>query len=895
MAGPTIAPLTLAPPTLAPMIAATVAPIGASTNAGYSYLDICSNLELKRQAAEGTLSRDQFDGTAIQSNLHETLQQHLHDIMPAVLGLVCVALVILAFQQFDRRWKKRNERAYKVSATTTDAMEYAKRLVQLFMPSWKLEKYQFRGMRRSQRKVAIGFNELSLTLNNNGKQVLKGVTGSFEAGRMCAIMGPSGAGKTTFANVLCGKATYGIMGGTVEINGIPASIRNIKSVTGFVPQDDIVHESLTVREQIFFSARLRNKVDTSAKRIGGITEDVLNVMQIHEIQNSIVGGVVKRGISGGQRKRVNIGLELASNPTVLFLDEPTSGLDSSSSLAVVASLKKMCELGMTSIMVIHQPRFSLFTLFDDVLLLGKGGQTVYLGPSTGAKPYFESLGFTMPSDENPADWFMDILSGELRKNQGQPDGFKPSQLFQWWIDKKDDTMVVSSRLSRAGTMASVDHTLCLKSALQDEWHLMDMSGDGRLQHGELKTLLGRCCQSEPSDEVLEEMMMRMAGDADAGVTKDQFVEYLTSLRGLVASDQYTEVMAAEEQRMHQIVTQVDHLLQADRARSIMSRVRARTRIFSDVDRVDSSDESSSENELSSASETDEALDVESGRKELKALNRRTPGFPWQCAILTRRQIVAWWRQGSERCLFLAALSAGAIVLGCMDAFVTRTPSWQVMSILNVHTALSLLLAIFTLGLFGSDRTVFWRESATGLSVGAHFISRVLVNVVDILIFSFVFCAIFYCIVTPEMAFNLFYFPYVLVAFVSSGWGYFVSTVVPPEHGSFIVSLIVFVSCGLLGSPANLPQFLASGPLMYAVNMTSITRWSVQLSFMLNVYEDKPIPEGETHTPLYCLGMGTYGSSQTWLSDAVWALSIQGCVLHVVALLGLKFMHRDKQV
>merc|ERR1719392_441714 len=114
-------------------------------------------------------------------------------------------------------------------------------------------------------------------------------------------------------------------------------------------------------------------------------------MQVDHIQDSIVGSVEQRGISGGQRKRVNIGLELAAQPSVLFLDEPTSGLDATSSLTVVLSLKKMCQLGMSSIMVIHQPRYSLFTLFDDVLLLGKGGQAVYLGTSLGAKPNVESL------------------------------------------------------------------------------------------------------------------------------------------------------------------------------------------------------------------------------------------------------------------------------------------------------------------------------------------------------------------------------------------------------------------------------------------------------------------------------------------------------------------------
>merc|ERR1719450_1712829 len=160
-------------------------------------------------------------------------------------------------------------------------------------------------------------------------------------------------------NVLCGKATYGKMAGSIRVNGKQANISKLKSVIGFVPQDDIVHEDLTVREQIQFSAKLRNTPNISEKRVAAITDDVLNVMQVGHIQNTLVGGVEARGISGGQRKRVNIGLELASQPTVLFLDEPTSGLDSTSSLSVALSLKKMCQLGMTSIMVIHQPGYSL--------------------------------------------------------------------------------------------------------------------------------------------------------------------------------------------------------------------------------------------------------------------------------------------------------------------------------------------------------------------------------------------------------------------------------------------------------------------------------------------------------------------------------------------------------
>merc|ERR1719450_1051757 len=298
-------------------------------------------------------------------------------------------------------------------------------------------------------------------------------------------------------NVLCGKATYGKMAGSIRVNGKQANISKLKSVIGFVPQDDIVHEDLTVREQIQFSAELRNAVDTSVEQIERITDDVLHVMQIDHIQNQIVGGVEERGISGGQRKRVNIGLELASQPTVLFLDEPTSGLDSTSSLSVAWSLKKMCELGMTSIMVIHQPRYSLFTLFDDVLLLGKGGQTVYLGPSMGVKPYFESLGFEMPQDENPADWFMDVISGEV-PNSKIPD-FKPNMLFELWEQRNHDVqnepLVLGPSLSRAFTMQ--DDAAILKRKLEEEWDMIDKNRDGYLQETELKALLRVCTGSIP--------------------------------------------------------------------------------------------------------------------------------------------------------------------------------------------------------------------------------------------------------------------------------------------------------------------------------------------------------------------------------------------------------------
>jgi ABC-type multidrug transport system ATPase subunit len=183
-----------------------------------------------------------------------------------------------------------------------------------------------------------------------------------------------------------------------------------------------------------------------------IVNTVIDVLGLHDIRHSIIGDATKRGISGGQRKRVNIGMELVSMPTVLFLDEPTSGLDSSSSQEVCDALRTVARLGLTVVTVIHQPRYEIFTQFDDVLLLGKGGRTVYLGPTNCALGYFEDLGFECPEHANPADFFLDVISGSVPL-RGQK--FNPEDLFKLWEDRKNDPKY-SRNTKNVETMGSYD-------------------------------------------------------------------------------------------------------------------------------------------------------------------------------------------------------------------------------------------------------------------------------------------------------------------------------------------------------------------------------------------------------------------------------------------------------
>jgi ABC-type multidrug transport system ATPase subunit len=772
-----------------------------------------------------------------------------------VLGFLVLLLVMLwALFIVDKCWRRSQCALEETSEMKMQSYEYALHLVKYFLPSFNVEKYQFRGMEVKSATIDVAFENLSLELPS-GARVLKGVTGSFKGGRMCAIMGPSGAGKTTFMNVLCGKATYGKMAGTIWINDTQADVSELKSVLGFVPQDDIVHEDLTVREQIQFSAELRNPLGTSQDKIQRITDDVLHVMQIDRIQNSIVGGVEHRGISGGQRKRVNIGLEVAAQPDVLFLDEPTSGLDSTSSLAVALSLKKMCQLGMTSIMVIHQPRYSLFTLFDDVLLLGKGGQTVYLGPSLGAKSYFENLGFEMASDENPGDIFMDIISGEVSNTKIAD--FKPQMLFEMWKDGDHAAEVAPREAIRSRAPGEQDDLIILAQKLEEEWDRIDTNRDGVVDEGELKNLLAQCSRMKPDEKVVREIFMRMAGSEAKVVTRTEFVDYLSSLRGDVAKDR----LLIDERTPHSTKTR-------GFVRSILAN-------------------------------TD---DVESARGHgstgVAELQRTVPGHAAQLHILIRRRLIQWWRKNRQRSVFLAALSVGAVVLAVMDRFILMTPRWDPASFVNTQTALALLISIFCLQVFGSDRTVFWRESASGISVQAFFAARVWVNTFDLMLLTCVFTSLYYVVRQPYVPFATYLFPFLLVAYAASGWGYLLSTTLPPQHGPFVTSLVIFVVCGLMGTPMNLQQFLNGGVLEAATSILSMTRWSVAMSFTFVSDCTQPKPTAAQDQYLFELattvyGRGAWGVGMWWTATV--ALLLMGTVLRMLALAGLVFTNRDKRV
>lgn len=255
--------------------------------------------------------------------------------------------------------------------------------------------------------IAVSWEDLYYKADN--KEILRGLTGIARPARTLAIMGSSGAGKTTFLNAICDRlledASHSQTGRRL-LNGVDYK-REYRSVIGFVTQDDIVFTTSTPSDALRFSVRLRRGVDeaTAQSRV----EAMLNELNLVKAKNTVFGipGILV-GLSGGERKRTSIGMELICDPKVLLLDEPTSGLDSVTATSVVTLLQEAARRGRTVIFTIHQPTADAVAHFDDLMLMAQG-KVVFHGPMSHAVEYFRSIGYSCPVDYTPTDYFMVLL------------------------------------------------------------------------------------------------------------------------------------------------------------------------------------------------------------------------------------------------------------------------------------------------------------------------------------------------------------------------------------------------------------------------------------------------------------------------------------------------------
>ncbi|KAF9588792.1 hypothetical protein IFM89_015716 [Coptis chinensis] len=250
------------------------------------------------------------------------------------------------------------------------------------------------------------------------KIILNGITGEVLPGEMLAMLGPSGSGKTTLLTALGGRLG-GKLKGSITYNDKPFS-NQMKRNMGFVTQDDVLYPHLSVTETLVYTALLRLPNTVTKEEKVAHAEEVLTQLGLEKCKNSIIGGPFKRGVSGGERKRVSIGQEMLINPSLLFLDEPTSGLDSTTAQKIVSTLWELARGGRTVVMTIHQPSSRLFYMFHKVILLSDGNP-LYFGNGAEVMNYFSSIGYTPAVAMNPADFLLDlangIYSGESEEDQ----------------------------------------------------------------------------------------------------------------------------------------------------------------------------------------------------------------------------------------------------------------------------------------------------------------------------------------------------------------------------------------------------------------------------------------------------------------------------------------------
>jgi ABC-type multidrug transport system ATPase subunit/ABC-type multidrug transport system permease subunit len=281
--------------------------------------------------------------------------------------------------------------------------------------------------------ICFAFKDILYTVTlPNGEDVdlLQNVNGYFEPGTVTALMGSSGAGKTTLLDVLAGRKNTGVVKGEMYLNGMPKIEAYFRKIMGYVEQFDTLPQKSTAREAVAFSAALRLAPNITAEAREIWVNAVLHMMDLEPIENNLIGDMAAGGMSFEQRKRVSIAVELAANPSILFLDEPTTGLDSRASLALIKNIRTIAASGRSVVCTIHQPSTAIFNAFDQLLLLRRGGQTVFFGPlgtdSQNLVEFFEMAPNVVPIglNVNPATWMLDIIGAGTSASSIQQTDFR---------------------------------------------------------------------------------------------------------------------------------------------------------------------------------------------------------------------------------------------------------------------------------------------------------------------------------------------------------------------------------------------------------------------------------------------------------------------------------------
>jgi len=758
--------------------------------------------------------------------------------------------------------------------------------------------FSFQGFTEKTNPVTVGFKDLKLVLKD-GRVVLNKASGEFRNSTISAVMGPSGSGKSSFLNVLTGKATYGKMSGKIYLNGFRERLSDFRRQIGFVPQDDICFANLTVRENLTFNAKLRLPKKTDNRTVQAVVDDVLKVLGLTHVQHSLVGSVESRGISGGQRKRVNIGMELCAYPDILFLDEPTSGLDSTASLDIIQSLTSISRLGVTVISVIHQPRYGLFKLFDDVLFLGEGGKTVYMGRTDLCESYFSRLGFPCPTHENPADFYMDIISGNV-KREGYSN-FRPEDLHVLWEANNKLSVRMASDVEHSEFQMEDDlESQSLFTRITEPIFRMFRArrrGYNRLADSEVSSGLIKVSASSPLDyeeikaiapndgkyfDMYREPSLGV-GDEDNdieakadilpvhySILREAFQKFDHSKTGRLGVNEIKEMMASfggecEEEDVLAII----HALSIENRDSIT---------FDDL--------------MAKFVRTRARIDNDLSRKTLicsKAmpLERRKRHMIWtEIRVMLRRNIIQGIREFKGIMFDFVLLIFSASIVGFVYGSDWEYTQFQMMTMLTV-VMMGMIAANVSLRIFGNDRVVFWRESSAGIVIFAYYLAKIITNAFELFVYPLIFTTMIYNFIVPLARFQEYYLIYMLVFFVNSGMGMLISSIMAPKNALLAAVLFPLVLGGFFSGV--FPALNTVSPFLQHLSYASFSRWGIEA---ITIKEAAAFPAYiPTETVLF--SNGYENTLDEYHRDIRW-LIILGFGFRILALIALHTVNRAKR-
>lgn len=287
--------------------------------------------------------------------------------------------------------------------------------------------------RRSRLGVATGDHVAGESAFSRTKTLLNDISGEARDGEILAVLGASGSGKSTLIDALANRIAKGSLKGTVTLNGETLESRLLKVISAYVMQDDLLYPMLTVEETLMFAAEFRLPRTLSKSKKKARVQALIDQLGLRNAAKTIIGDEGHRGVSGGERRRVSIGIDIIHDPIILFLDEPTSGLDSTSAFMVVKVLQRIAQSGSIVIMSVHQPSYRILGLLDRLIFLSRG-QTVYSGPPMNLPLFFAEFGHPIPPDnENRTEFALDLI----RELEGSPGGTKSLVEFnkQWQSTK----------------------------------------------------------------------------------------------------------------------------------------------------------------------------------------------------------------------------------------------------------------------------------------------------------------------------------------------------------------------------------------------------------------------------------------------------------------------------